>query len=165
MNAGRGVFVAGLLLALPSSVWAQLSRNAPTSRPWDLTIRVFTEYDDNVPLAGVNTSFTGDKGSVRFGTSVSGGYRLIQTKERQAGLGGNFVQMWHWSYSSGAIILLHRASLTVTARTRTAAARRGTAADKGLDVAYALRVWPALDQRNALALWVVQSIGSERNHT
>src|SRR3990172_1671939 len=79
--------VAGLLLALPSSVWAQLSRNAPTSRPWDLAIRVFTEYDDNVPLAGENASFAGDKGSVRFGTSVSGGYRLIQTKKRQAGLG------------------------------------------------------------------------------
>src|SRR5438876_10438701 len=49
---------------------------AEVGRPWDLSLRVFTEYNDDVPLAADNTAFTGNQESLGAGLAAAGGLPL-----------------------------------------------------------------------------------------
>jgi hypothetical protein len=82
--------VGFLLLALAGIASAQ----APP-RPWDLSIRLFTEYDSNIPVAARSTDFTGHKEGVDLGAGVSGSYKFIQERQWDLGAGGNIVQVWN----------------------------------------------------------------------
>ncbi len=73
----------------------------PGSRPWDLSIRAFIGYNDNVPLVphvtGCGTPGGGPcaPGSFYGGFSITGNYRLIQTDDWLAGVGLSFDQTAH----------------------------------------------------------------------
>jgi hypothetical protein len=61
-------------------------------RPWDLSLRIFTEYNENVPLAADVTGFAGESSSFGAGFSAAGVYRFIQRDPWEFGVGGSFVQ-------------------------------------------------------------------------
>jgi hypothetical protein len=79
------IAILGLLAA--STAHAQDDR-----RPWDLSLRVFTEYNDNVPLAGDAGGFGADENSFGAGFSAAGVYRFVQRAPWEFGVGGAFVQ-------------------------------------------------------------------------
>ena len=65
------------------------------SRPWDLSFRLFTGFDDNVPLESEAADFTGDDDSSHNGTNISGSYRIIQNSKWMTGVGATFIQNLH----------------------------------------------------------------------
>jgi hypothetical protein len=82
------------VVAGPPPAPPMLESASPLSR-FDLSLRLFAEYDDNVPLVPDGLSFPGDKEGVRFGSVLSGAYRFVQTDDWQAGIGLNFIQTVH----------------------------------------------------------------------
>jgi hypothetical protein len=82
------LFAGTPLTSQPTATPALLSR-------LDVSVRVFTEFDDNVPLVPFGRDFTGDKGGVRFGSVLSSAYRFIQDDKWQAGIGLNYIQTIH----------------------------------------------------------------------
>jgi len=77
-----------------SIVW--LTHGTPAQaeygRPWDLSLRLFSEYNDNVPLAADDTDFSGEQKSLGAGFSAAGVYRIIQEYPWEVGVGAGFVQ-------------------------------------------------------------------------
>ena len=64
-------------------------------RPWDLSVRLFSGYDDNVPLDSKASRFIGDEESLCFGANLSGAYRIVQTSRWRAGVGASVTQTLH----------------------------------------------------------------------
>jgi hypothetical protein len=66
-------------------------------RPWDLSIRAFVGYNDNVPLVPYITSCHSsppcDLQSFYGGFSINGNYRFIETEQWRAGVGLSFEQV------------------------------------------------------------------------
>jgi hypothetical protein len=76
----------------PLSPFPSYERSAVQARPWDLSVRAFVGYNDNVPLVPYVSSCSKDcaKQSFYGGLSISGNYRLIQNEQWLAGVGLNF---------------------------------------------------------------------------
>jgi hypothetical protein len=62
---------------------------AEYGRPWDLSLRLFSEYNNNVPLAADATDFTGEQESLGAGFSAAGVYRIIQGFGKSASAPGS----------------------------------------------------------------------------
>lgn len=98
-----------LCLAAPSVSNSQVyqppgsSEYEPTfgeRRRWDLSIRAFAGYNDNVPQVPYSTNFfsedPGAKKSGYGGLTIDGNYRLLQTDEYLAGAGLHFDQTFYY---------------------------------------------------------------------
>ena len=81
---GIMILAAGLAAATAAAPAA-----ADGPRPWDLSLRAFGTYDDNVALTSDATGVGGTEDTFGVGSAVSGVYRLVQTSAWQAGLGGS----------------------------------------------------------------------------
>jgi len=87
------LIVNGIFLLLSAGVPAQ-----ERPRPWDLTVRFFTDYDSNIALAPHNNAtarFSGHKAGVDLGVGATGSYRFIDERQWDLGAGGQFVQVWN----------------------------------------------------------------------
>ena len=105
------LFVTVLVLAMPASPTADdtiysypptplsnfpaYERSAIEGRRWELSIRPFIGYNDNVPMVPYKTGCQQDctKASFYGGVSISGNFRLLQTDQWLAGVGLNFDQV------------------------------------------------------------------------
>jgi hypothetical protein len=87
---GRVHILFTVLLLLPFALPAVAL--AKTSRPWDFSLRLLTEFDDNVPLVSDASTFSGDKDSIKFGVVASGSYIIVRNAAWQAGFGGTVMQ-------------------------------------------------------------------------
>jgi hypothetical protein len=73
-------------------------------RPWDLSVRAFLGYNDNVPLVPHSTFFTADgkkrdRSSLYGGLTLDGNYRFLQKEDYLLGVGLNvnevvYVDRW-----------------------------------------------------------------------
>ncbi|HKA33913.1 MAG TPA: hypothetical protein VKH64_11910 [Candidatus Binatia bacterium] len=79
----------------PLSNFPSYERSAIEGRPWDLSIRTFVGYNDNVPMVPYITGCQKDceKQSFYGGVSISGNFRFLQTDRWLAGVGLNFDQV------------------------------------------------------------------------
>jgi hypothetical protein len=98
-----------IFVFLPFTVFAQYQPTPgagqdypfPGARPWDLSIRAFIGYNDNVPLVPHSTACGTPgggpcaPGSFYGGFSIDGSYRLIRTDYWLAGVGLSFDQTAH----------------------------------------------------------------------
>jgi|GEM_PF-2044670 len=65
-------------------------------RPWDLSIRTFFGYNDNVQVVPeLPPFFIGDRDSAYGGITVKGAYRFIQTDDWTVGASLVFDQLWY----------------------------------------------------------------------
>jgi len=81
------------LLLLASVTFAQ-----ELPRPWDLSFRLFTDYDSNIALAPKNkgaAGFSGHKSGFDLGVGATGSYKFIDERQWDLGAGGTFVQVWN----------------------------------------------------------------------
>jgi hypothetical protein len=101
-------FALCLCLSLPSVSISQVyqppgsSEYDPTfgeRRQWDLSIRAFVGYNDNVPQVPYSTDFfsfdPGAKKSGYGGLTIDGNYRLLQTNDYLLGAGLHFDQTFY----------------------------------------------------------------------
>ena len=62
-------------------------------RPWDASLRIFGESDDNVPLQPLaGSAFAGHKRSLGGGVYAAGAYRFLQQSPWQIGVDGGVMQ-------------------------------------------------------------------------
>lgn len=87
----------------PLSSFPSYERSALQGRPWDLSVRAFVGYNDNVPLVPYISACSKDcaKQSFYGGLSISGNYRLVQNQQWLAGVGLNFDEV-AYSHNIGA---------------------------------------------------------------
>jgi hypothetical protein len=81
------------LLLMASLAFAQ-----EPPRPWDLSVRLFSDYDSNIALAPKDKAaagFSGHKSGIDLGVGVSGSYKFIDAQKWDLGAGGQFVQVWN----------------------------------------------------------------------
>ena len=85
--------IMACLLLLGSIAFAQ-----EPLRPWELSLRLFTDYDSNIPLAPrdrATAGFSGHKSGIDMGFGVSGSYKFVDAQNWDLGAGGQFVQVWN----------------------------------------------------------------------
>lgn len=82
-QAVTGIALAAVAVTLSATAVAQ------QARPWDLSIRAFSEYNDNVSLSPEDDVAASEQNSTSLGLVVSGKYRFYREGAWTAGVGGS----------------------------------------------------------------------------
>ena len=106
----RRLWFLGVVVALTSSAWAEFElpsggRSADTDtqqrRPWDLSIRTFFGYNDNVQVVPDDSFFSGNSEDFSMGATLTGVYRPIQEDGFVVGLTLQATHLLHLQNTHG----------------------------------------------------------------
>ena len=101
----RSVLVRAMAIvaALPLVAAAEFESSSPppstkpreAARPWDLSIRPFIGYDDNVQLVPDMTIFVGDTSSFLGGLAIDGSYRVFEDEHWTLAAAASLQNVWY----------------------------------------------------------------------